>query len=387
MAHLLQVRGLFGGSDDSNFTCAHPEAHDKGEPLSIGITFQWLMIYIIAGALGLTTMSALLLIWKHLHRYTRPREQRQNVRIIAMPVIFSIVCLLSVLFYSASIYIKPLIEVYEAFCVAALFLLYLEYVCPNEAERSTYFFNLPAKDKKGNTRPGGSLQWYNYIYLQAMQFPLTKTIAAIVEIVTQAADRFCSNSLSPRYAHIWLLLIDIFIIGGAIQAVIRFYKRLKKEMVPEHHALGKLISLKGIVIFLFLQEILFGFLNSRVFTPSATYTYDDIFYGIPMMLCALESLLFSLLFHWAYRSREYRSDGPRMPVWRAVFDAMNLTDIVQGVFRAFYLLFTGQGHNPDKKRRGGNRGGAKYEPIQYQQGYDMGYGSEHGQLMGYNGGA
>lgn len=160
MAHMLQVRGLFGGTDNSNFTCARPKPDDHGELLSIGITFRWLMIYIIAAALGLTTLSALLLTWKHLHRYSRPREQRQNVRIIAMPVIFCIVCLLSVLFYSASIYIKPLIEVYEAFCVAALFLLYLEYVCPNEDERFTYFANLPAKDKKGNPLPGGSLQWY-----------------------------------------------------------------------------------------------------------------------------------------------------------------------------------------------------------------------------------
>lgn len=62
------------------------------------------------------------------------------------------------------------------------------------------------------------------------------------------------NELS-KLTHTQLLLIDIFIIGGAIQAVIRFYKRLKTEMRPEHHALGKLISLKGIVIFLFLQEV------------------------------------------------------------------------------------------------------------------------------------
>lgn len=106
-----------------------------------------------------------------------------------------------------------------------------------------------------------------------------------------------------------------------------------------------------------------------------------------MMLCAIESLAFSLLFHWAYRSREYHTDSKsqRLPTWRAIFDAMNLSDIVQGTFRAFYLLFTGQGGNPDKKRRGGGGRGAKYEPIQYQQGYDLAYGSDQAHLMGYDG--
>src|ERR1700733_15010026 len=36
------------------------------------------------------------------------------------------------------------------------------------------------------------------------QYPLTKTLSAGIEIGTQAADVFCPNSLSPKYAHIWV---------------------------------------------------------------------------------------------------------------------------------------------------------------------------------------
>jgi hypothetical protein len=36
------------------------------------------------------------------------------------------------------------------------------------------------------------------------QYPLTKTISAAAEIITQAIDRYCPNSLSPKYAHIWV---------------------------------------------------------------------------------------------------------------------------------------------------------------------------------------
>jgi hypothetical protein len=119
---MLQTRGL---SHDLN-------RMSIAQPLSIGITFKSLMTYITTAALGLTTLSALFLIWKHLHRYTTPKEQRQDVLIIAMPVFFGIIALLSILFYLDSTYFKPLIEVYKFFRVAALFFLYVEYIYPNE---------------------------------------------------------------------------------------------------------------------------------------------------------------------------------------------------------------------------------------------------------------
>ncbi|KAL1970812.1 hypothetical protein VTN77DRAFT_2646 [Rasamsonia byssochlamydoides] len=162
MANFLLSRGLlFDQGSSSNFTCARPLPDEHGEPLSIGITFKKLMIYTTFASLCLTLASTVLLIWKHLHWYTRPQEQRQHVRIIALPVFFCVVALLSVIFYQDSIYIKPLIEVYEAFCVAALFLLFIEYVCPEENKRATFFENLQYKDNEGNVILGGGLKWFN----------------------------------------------------------------------------------------------------------------------------------------------------------------------------------------------------------------------------------
>jgi hypothetical protein len=156
---IFEPRDLLGTS--SNFTCAKPIPNQHGDPLFGGVTFRNLMLYITAPCLGITTCSALFLIWKHLHRYTKPEEQRQNVRIIFMPVVFGIISLLSILFYEDSIYFKPLNEVYQAFCIAAIFLLYVEYVCPDVAQRPEFFSNVENKDKKGNTIPGGSLLWFN----------------------------------------------------------------------------------------------------------------------------------------------------------------------------------------------------------------------------------
>lgn len=160
--------------------------------------------------------------------------------------------------------------------------------------------------------------------------------------------------LSAKYAHIRLFWIDIFIVG----AVIKFYARLK-EINPKHHPFAKLIAFKGIVIFQFLQEVIFGFLNGKMFEPSKTMAYDNIYYGVPVMLTAVEAMIFSFAFHFAFRSREYHTDNRperhRLPTWRAIFDALNLTDIVHGVTLAFHLLVTNSSPNgfdgPTPKRQ------------------------------------
>ncbi|KAH7136015.1 organic solute transporter Ostalpha-domain-containing protein [Dendryphion nanum] len=328
--------------EDAYFECSRPRPNEHGEPLAIGITFKLLMTYITIACLGLTAISTFILQWKHLHRYTRPKEQRQVVRIVFMPFFFCVIALLCLLFYEQSIYLKPIMHTYEAFCVAALFFLFLEIVCPDEENRARFFSSVDNKDKKGNIIPGGSQLWFNRTYAVVLQFPLTKILSCIVEITTQAAGVYCNNSLSPKHAHFWVQVFDIFIIGGAVSAIIRFWGRLKADFDPGHHALAKLVSFKSIILLQFLQDILFGWLNGKTFKPSAKYTYDDLYYGISMMLTAIEALLFSLFFHWSFRSRIYHEDeragAKRMPVFRAALDALNISDIFFGIITAFKLL-------------------------------------------------
>ena len=141
-----------------------------------------------------------------------------------------------------------------------------------------------------------------------------------------------------------LMLLDIFVIGGAIGGVFRFYVRLKGEFDPKFHPLAKLVCFKGIVILLFFQDIIFGFLNSKLFKPTATLTFDDLYFGMPLLLTAIEATIFSFSFHWAFRSRlyheDYRPGDRRMSTWRAIFDAMDLSDIARATIRAFGLLFS-----------------------------------------------
>ncbi|KAK5048174.1 hypothetical protein LTR84_005844 [Exophiala bonariae] len=327
MTFILLARDDEKGTD-GKFVCLRPKPNEHGEKLLIGISFHQLAEYVTMGCLGLATVSALVLIWRHLHHYTRPKEQRQNIRIIIMPVYFCVVSLLSILFYEDSIYITPLLEL----------------VCPDEGARPEYFSQLENKDKKGNIITGGSGKWFNHIYFMVFQYPFTKTIATGVQIGTQAADIYCPNSLSPKYAHIWLMLVELLVIGGAIGGVFGFYGRLKPEFNPKYHPLGKLVCFKGIVILLFLQDIIFGFLNSKLFQPTATLTFDDLYFGMPLLLTAIEATIISFTFHWAFSPHIYHEDGfperERLPIWHAALDAMNLSDIVKASIKAWALLFT-----------------------------------------------
>ena len=165
---LLEKRSLFG-----NGTCPLPKDEAdlllSAEPIVGSLTFQHIILIIAVACAGATTVLSLWLIIKHLHRYTRPKEQRQVIRIIFTPVVFAVLSAFAILDYDAAIYIIPLRDLYEAFALASLFLLFIEYVAPDEATRDTYFFNLENRKKRGgrfsrskefDVIPGGSLKWY-----------------------------------------------------------------------------------------------------------------------------------------------------------------------------------------------------------------------------------
>ena len=149
-------------SSTANVQCARPQTNDVGAPLRSGgtLTLHQLMIDISAVCLVLTVISSMILSWRHLHRYTVPQEQRQILRIANLPVFYSLFNFLALCFYSDYLYIEPIAGIYEAFTVAALFFLVLEWVCPDGTDREKYFDKLENQDRKGHAIPGGSLQWF-----------------------------------------------------------------------------------------------------------------------------------------------------------------------------------------------------------------------------------
>jgi hypothetical protein len=164
----LERRSLFG-----NGTCPLPTDEKDlelvGKPIVGSLTFQHLILIISIACAGATALISLWLILKHLHRYTQPKQQRQVIRVIFTPPAFAVLSVWSILDYNASIYIIPLRDIYETFSLASLFLLFIEYVAPDEDTREAYFFNLENRKKRGgkfsrskeyDVIPGGSWMWF-----------------------------------------------------------------------------------------------------------------------------------------------------------------------------------------------------------------------------------
>lgn len=357
-------------------------------------TTQNLLFVIAIICAGITIAISFFLIMKHLHRYTEPNQQRQVIRIIFTPVVFSVFSALSILNYKVAMYLQPLIALYETFALAALFLLYVEYVAPDEHTRMSYFATLENRKPKGTmfkrkgyeVIPGGSQSWYRLIYCAVFLYVNIDIILTIVQEITQALGTYCEASFNPKFAHIWVLLITNVALGWAITAIVKFYFRMKSEPEFAEHKPGlKILSFKLIVGINFLQEIIFDILiSTETVVGSHQVTGYDIKYGIPATLVAFEQILFAVFFHYSFRSREYHETmkedlvSPRLGTFRAAAHAFNPTDLLKGMFGSIKLLAAGvrpfeprdNSNRRDRRRARMGRGDnstSHLEPFTYKQ--------------------
>lgn len=348
-------------------------------------TLQHLLFLFSIACAGLTTIISLFLIMKHLHRYTNPKQQRQIVRIIFTPVVFATLSAISILSYSAAQYMQPLTALYEAFALASLFLLMVEYVAPDENTRAAFFENLECHKPKSqwlpskgyNVVPGGSGPWYRVSFAAVFLYVIIDTLMTVIELVTEALGRYCEQSWSPKFGHIWVEIITNIFLGAAITKIVGFYGRFRNEPTFSMHKPGlKLISFKLIVFINFIQSIIFSILLSHIKT-SRKLTGYDLKYGIPAALVAFEQILFAIFFHYSFRSREYHESmkedlvTPRMGTFRAAANAFNPSDLLIGMVTAVKLLFgkIAHGGNAPAASRGRQmnyQSGPHLEPMSQQ---------------------
>ncbi len=94
-----------------------------------------LMRWIAIGCTIATGTILLVLKTLHIHSYTRPKEQRQIVRILIAPSVWALVSLAQILDYRTAQYIAPLGEVYESIYLCCVFLLVGQHLSPADGNR------------------------------------------------------------------------------------------------------------------------------------------------------------------------------------------------------------------------------------------------------------
>ena len=85
-------------------------------------------------------------------------------------------------------------------------------------------------------------------------YPVAYAILVIAEEISQATGRYCARSLSPRFGHIWIQVLEVITVGMAVIAVLKFFKSYKSHF-GVFKPMGKFLSFKVIVFVNVLQTV------------------------------------------------------------------------------------------------------------------------------------
>lgn len=222
------------------------------ESLSIKGTAHNPIMYVAAACAAITFISSVSLILLHLTRYRASAEQRQIIRICFTPFVFAILSWAEIYDYNAAPYIDPLGEIYEAFSLCALFLLYIQYTAP----RATFGKDMFAAvaEAGGNATGANGPNWPKVSWIMVFQFPFLEIFAVIIAEGTTATATYCVTSLSPKFGHLWYLVLRTVGVVLAVLAIFKFYGRTKPLMKP-HRGFWKLVCFKLIVFLRFIQTV------------------------------------------------------------------------------------------------------------------------------------
>lgn len=232
----------------------------------------------------------------------------------------------------------------------------------------------------------------------------------IVAVITQAAGRYCLESLSPAFAHVWVrfcavrhcilawlieiqvMVIEAACVSVAMYCLIQFYIQLKDDL-REHKPLLKVAAIKLVIFLSFWQTIMISFLTSTgAIKASPRIAQPDIKIGIPALLLCIEMAIFSVFHLWAFpwqvydirRSAIVASESapgflpdPKTAYrggpfgTRALMDAFNPWDLIKAVGRGFKWFAVG--------RR------TREQDISYKNSVDQGQGLERSRNTNLNG--
>lgn len=225
---------------------------DGQEDLHLRGSSHTVLLYLSTACTAIALVSSLALILMHLRRYCAPKEQRQIIRIALAPFVFALVSLAQIHNYSVARYIDPISSFYEAICLCALFLLYVQYAAPTSATFGEELFDAMKAQQEPGTKGKGS--WPKTTWLLVFQYPVVEIISIIILEATEAAGTYCASSLRPRYGHFWSMLIHTLGIVAAVLSIFRFYGRMK-ALMKARRGLAKLTCFKAIVGLRLIQTV------------------------------------------------------------------------------------------------------------------------------------
>ncbi|CAG9997139.1 unnamed protein product [Clonostachys byssicola] len=329
------------------------------------------------------------LIYGHATNYTKPREQKQIIRILLIVPIFSLCFTLGTVFYRSNVYFASVYEAYESLAIVAFFLLLCQYIQPNLRALRNYFAETETKpwiivvrffmihlgkNKRGVTADG--FKWLKIIWVGVVQFAVVKILISVLKCITEATNVYCDHSKDVKYASIWLMIFGIFSVAGAMTCLFQFFYQ-SREILFQHQAVLKFLAIKLVVIVFYTEGFIFDQLLGKdgPINPSQFISYASWSVGIPNCLSAFQMTLLSIMHLWAYPFGVYKvkslneqlpglthqvetidtavmgdgsanletepsgaAENRSLAGWRALVDTINLMDVAEATLLAAKYL-------------------------------------------------
>ncbi|CAE6439273.1 unnamed protein product [Rhizoctonia solani] len=306
-------------------TCEIDEAKGQGNPWYAGRT-GWIISAAFVLALFLITCIN---VSRHARNYRAPKEQRQIMRILYMPLVYGSVSWLSYRFIDEYVYISLVFVIYEALALSAFLYLMIQYVA-NSAESGSVEEILSKKDKARLPPP-----WLVF------QFIIIRPTMSIISIVCHALNVLCPSSMSLAHPNFWLSFIDIQSMVTAMFGLLLFY-RVNRQELNGHRPLLKFTIVKIVVAVSVIQEFVFKLLRtSGTIKATENWSATHVADGLTAFALTIEMTFISIAMAWAYSASEYfTSESPKGTVTQALIDSINFGDFITEMKRSLVFFYT-----------------------------------------------
>ncbi|WWC60659.1 uncharacterized protein I303_103234 [Kwoniella dejecticola CBS 10117] len=303
---------------------------------------------VAGGCAALTTLITLFNLTMHAVRYQHPPAQKQVMRVLLMPAVYSIVSFFSYRYYREYEYYILAETAYEAITLSAFLMLLMELVSMNTTDQQLKTA-LAEKDKKKFPFPfnfwrfrASKPYFWHALSFSVMQYVILRPLISIVGIICLYYGVLCPGEYSIHFAEVYLEAVDFVSISVALYGLIVFYVLCKDEL-KGRKPLNKFLAIKLIVFFTFYQSFVFSILQTHgVIHGTILWTATNVSDGLSALCTCVEMVFFSIYMGWAYNWTDY-TDPLKNPhqrktsiktYFQAIWDTINLADFGLEIYLA-----------------------------------------------------
>eukprot|EP00051_Salpingoeca_urceolata_P035474 m.29816 g.29816 ORF g.29816 m.29816 type:complete len:386 (+) comp9280_c0_seq2:225-1382(+) len=286
-------------------------------------------------------------MYKHLHFYTNPRQQKWIVRILLMVPIYSFDSWLSLRFFHVSIYFDTIRNCYEAFVIYNFLSLCFEYL-GGEA-------SILAAIKGRNHKPSYwtcsccirpfpyTIRFLRFCKQATLQFCVVKPIMAIITIALVAKGTYNDGSLDPSTGYLYVAIVYNISISIALMALVMFYAATQDLLAP-HKPVLKFVVVKSVIFFAFWQAVALAVAESSgMIADRRGVEAGELAVAYQNFLICVEMFFASVSIFYAFPWAPYmHGDGMHIALTNRfgaiganLKSAINPTDVIDDTIRNF----------------------------------------------------